>query len=53
MQFHAAWKTQEELTAESAKDAATGRGKPVDVNLKLVTRFIGAQRDQVAIRYTK
>ena len=54
VQFHAAWKTEAERSAESAKDAtATGRGKPVDVHLQEVKRFIGVLRDQVGIRYTK
>jgi len=51
--FHAAWDTEEELRKESAKDAATRRGDPVDTNLKLVSKFIGVCRDQVSVRYLK
>ena len=53
VQIHAAWDTEEELRKESAKDTATGRGDPVDVNLKVVKRHIGALRDQVSVRYGK
>jgi hypothetical protein len=35
------------------KDAATGRGEPVDQDLKVVNRVIGAMLDVVAVRYTK
>lgn len=54
VQFYAAWETDaEKPTDETGKNAATGRGEKVDTNLKLVTRTIGALRDQVAIRYAK
>lgn len=53
-QFFAAFATEEELRKnEGGKDAATGRGDPVGVDLKVVTRHIGNLRDQVSVRYTK
>jgi len=54
VQFFAAWDTAEQLKVEGAKDAtATKRGEPVDTDLKVVPKFIGAFRDQVSVRYTK
>jgi hypothetical protein len=52
--FHAAWERDEDKPAdESGKDAATGRGEKVDVNLRPIHATVGALRDVVSIRYTK
>ena len=54
VRFFAAWDTEEQLRQEGAKDAiATKRGESVDQDLKLVQKYLGTARDQVAIRYAK
>ena len=54
VQFYAAWeKDADKPAGETGRDAATGRGDPVDVEMTPVTRHIGVLRDQVSIRYSK
>jgi hypothetical protein len=54
VQFHAAWENDDDRPKdETSRDAATGRGAPVDTKLQLVKRQIGVMREQIAVRYTK
>lgn len=54
VQFHAAWEKDEDKPKdETGKDAATGRGEKMDVDLKVWKGTVGVMRDQVSVRYTK